>query len=80
MSKRWTMKEDLFLYTHFDAVGDYIGTHDLDRPKGAAAKRVAKLKFTGAWTALAAREEAEQAYHIALGQPATWEDMMEARG
>ena len=67
MSRRWTMKDDLFLFAYFDAVGDLAGTHDLGRPKGAAIKRVAKLKACGAWTALAAREEAEMAYRHALG-------------
>lgn len=67
MSKRWTMEEDLFLFAYFDAVGDYAGTHDLGRPAGAATKRVARLKETGAWPALAAREEAETAYRHALG-------------
>lgn len=67
MSKRWTMEEDLFLFAYFDALGDFISTHDLGRPKGAATKRVERLKATGAWTALAAREEAEIAYRHALG-------------
>lgn len=39
MSKRWTLKEDLFLHSYFEAVGDYVGTHDLGRPKGAATIR-----------------------------------------
>jgi hypothetical protein len=67
MGKRWTMQDDLFLFAYYDEVGDSIGPHDLGRPAGAATSRVAKLKATGAWTALAAREEAEQAYRHALG-------------
>jgi len=41
---RWTFEQDLFLASYFDAVGDLCGTHDLGKPKGAAARRVKKLK------------------------------------
>lgn len=34
--KRWTMEEDIFLHEHFDAVGDFIGVHDLGRPPKSA--------------------------------------------
>jgi len=52
MSKRWTFKEDLFLAQHFEAMGDWVGQHDLGRPKGAATKRVAALKEMGVWEVL----------------------------
>jgi hypothetical protein len=67
MSKRWTYEEDSFLHAYFDAVGDYAGTHDLGRPKGAATKRVAHLKATGAWDALTREEQATRDYYKALG-------------
>jgi hypothetical protein len=60
MSRRWTEKEDRFIHAYFDAVGDYIGPHDLGRPKGAVMKRAKALKDSGAWDALT-REK--QGYH-----------------
>lgn len=72
MSARWTFSDDLFLAKYFEAVGDMCGWHDLGKPKGAATKRVAKLKATGAWDALKGRLESEflytHAYLIALGK------------
>jgi hypothetical protein len=65
--KRWTFKEDLFLHEFFDAIGDYVGTHDLGRPRGAATKRVAFLRATGAWAALDRRKAAEADYRHCLG-------------
>lgn len=41
---RWTFEQDLFLASYFDAVGDLCGTNDLGKPKGAATRRVKKLK------------------------------------
>lgn len=74
MSKRWTWDEDLFLASYFDAVGDMCGWHDLGKPKGAATKRVAKLKECGAWDALkayiAADYQHKRAYMVALGKSA----------
>lgn len=66
MSKRWTEREDKFLAAYFDAMGDYIGVHDLGRPKGAATKRVEKLKECGAWSALQMMSAAHSAYNLAL--------------
>lgn len=72
MSKRWTWDEDLFLASYFDAVGDMCGWHDLGKPKGAATKRVTKLKTCGAWDALKAHISADyqnkRAYMVALGK------------
>jgi hypothetical protein len=62
MSKRWTEKEDKFIHAYFDAVGDYIGPHDLGRPKGAAAKRAKALKASGAWDALTRERDAHHEY------------------
>ena len=67
MSKRWTQKDDLFLHEFFDAVGDFIGPHDLGRPIGAATKRVAHLRSCGAWAALDRRRQAEVDYLRCLG-------------
>lgn len=64
---RWSAKEDLFIHSYFDAVGDYIGPHDLGRPAGAAARRAAFLKKSGAWDALTRRVVAERDYLRATG-------------
>lgn len=69
MSKRWSFEDDLFLAAHFDAVGDYIGQHDLGRPKGAATKRVQKLKESGAWDVLRMHADTRLAYRVALDLP-----------
>lgn len=74
MAKRWTFHEDVFLHEFFDAVGDWVGTHDFGRPKGAATRRVAMLKFTGAWDALTRRRQAEVAYRQCLGLSCEYED------
>lgn len=68
MSKQWTFENDLFLAAYFDAVGDYVGTHDLGRPKGAATARVKKLKACGAWDLLQNYLLIPSAYRIALGK------------
>lgn len=67
MSKRWSYDEDMFLAAYFDAIGDYIGVHDLGRPRGAATKRVQKLKETGAWDCLQLSIRCRSAYNTALG-------------
>jgi hypothetical protein len=53
MSKHWRLEDDEFLIAYYDIMGDFIGEHDLGRKKGAATRRVAHLKKTGAWDALA---------------------------
>lgn len=68
MAKRWTEEDDRFLVAYFETLGDYIGEHDLGRPKGAATKRVKVLRETGAWDVLKLIEAAEAAYMIAIGQ------------
>lgn len=84
MAKRWAFREDRFLAEHFDTMGDYIGTHDLGRPAGAASKRVNHLKKTGAWVALQQLIRAEfdylTAYHRALGnhRAVEWIEMVHA--
>lgn len=67
MAKRWTLQEDEFIHTYFDAVGDFIGPHDLGRPKGAVTRRAAHLRSTGAWDALSRMEQARHDYLTALG-------------
>ena len=71
MAKRWTVEDDDFLARYYDAMGDYIGEHDLGRPKGAAAKRVKFLKDCGAWDAIKARHRDDykhlRAYMVAVG-------------
>jgi hypothetical protein len=49
MSKKWTLRDDQFLVQFYPVLGDYVGTHDLGRPAGAADARVKKLQETGAW-------------------------------
>ncbi len=65
MSKRWTEHEDKFIHAYFDALGDYVGTHDLGRPAGAAAKRAKFLKESGAWDALT-RMQAQHHLYLKL--------------
>jgi hypothetical protein len=71
MSKRWSIEDDEFIVRFFDEMGDYIGPHDLGRPKGAAAKRARHLKETGAWDALRRRMRSDfvclRDYFEALG-------------
>lgn len=69
MAKRWTFEDDLFLAAYFDTLGDYIGEHDLGRPKGSAAKRVEKLKASGAWDVLQMHIRTAEAYRVALDLP-----------
>lgn len=75
MSKRWTEKEDKFLHAFFEAVGDYIGPHDLGRPAGAAAARVRALKASGAWDALTREEEANLEYRRLTRRPTPLDDL-----
>lgn len=74
--KRWTFSEDAFLHAYFDGVGDFIGEHDLGRPKGAATARVRRLRKCGAWAALDKYEEARTDYLKAIGVyiPWPWEE------
>lgn len=67
MSRRWTMDEDLFLADYFDSIGDFVGEHDLGRPRGAATKRVRVLKESGAWDWLKMIRRAEREYRYATG-------------
>ena len=68
MSKCWSYEDDMWLVVYFDAVGDSVGPFDLGRPKGAATRRVAKLKATGVWEKMrhADRAVAEARAHHAL--------------
>lgn len=66
MAKRWTFEDDTFLHAFYEGMGDWIGQHDLGRPKGAATRRVRHLKQTGAWDALTARQKATNDYYAAL--------------
>lgn len=67
MAARWTLEDDLTLHAFYPAVGDFVGVHDLGRPKGAAAARYKKLKACGALDALDRRFAAERDYRRALG-------------
>ena len=67
MSRRWTFDEDRFLHAYYDAVGDFVGEHDLGRPKGAATARVRLLKKNGGWGALSDLEAAKAHYHECVG-------------
>ena len=69
MASRWTVKDDKFLHAYFDAVGDYVGTHDLGRPVGAAKRRAEFLKRSGAWAALDRAEAAEIEFRKLAGHP-----------
>ena len=64
-ARHWSYEDDEFLISYFDAVGDYVGTHDLGRPKGAATRRVAQLKKCGAWDALIRKQQLEAKAGIA---------------
>jgi hypothetical protein len=60
---KWTPDEDRFIVAFFDAVGPFIGPHDLQRSEAATIKRAAFLRECGAW---AAYEEAQKANERAL--------------
>lgn len=64
--RRWTLEEDRFVHAYFDCVGDYIGPHDLNRPKGSASARARLLRKTGAWDAISKIKEGERDYLRAL--------------
>ena len=51
MSSRWTEYEDRFIIAYFDAVGSFIGPHDLGRTEQATKARAQFLKRSGAWDA-----------------------------
>lgn len=71
MAKHWTLEEDKFLVEFYDAVGSFIGPHDLGRSEASTKARVQKLKETGAWQALENLGQAERdylkKYHLCLG-------------
>ena len=49
MARRWTEREDLFIIAYYDAIGPYIGPHDLGRSEKATTDRAKFLKRSGAW-------------------------------
>ena len=51
MSRRWAEYEDRFIIAYFDAVGSFIGPHDLGRTEQATTARAQFLKRSGAWDA-----------------------------
>jgi hypothetical protein len=69
---KWTFEQDMFLASYYDAVGDQCGTLDLGKAKGAADRRVKRLKACGAWEALRDRIMADfetmDAYLDCLGK------------
>lgn len=74
MAGRWKFEEDLFLFNYFDAVGDYVGVHDLGRPKNSATNRVKFLKQSGAWEALERRKAATEDYRRIAGVPSFYNE------
>lgn len=68
MPKAWTQDEDEFIHSYFEGMGDFIGVHDLGRPKGAATRRAKFLKDSGAWAALDRVSEAYTDYLRAIGR------------
>lgn len=64
MSKPWTYDDDSFLVAYYGVVGDFAGTHDLEREPGAADARVKFLKETGAWQLIGKRERALNRAHM----------------
>ncbi len=68
--RRWTYEEDLFLVEFYDALGPFVGPHDLGRSKASTIARVEKLKECGGWEALERLIEARRAYCNAIeGKP-----------
>ncbi|MFG1399926.1 hypothetical protein [Roseixanthobacter pseudopolyaromaticivorans] len=67
MSKRFTFKDDSYLFAFYEAVGAYRMAVDLRRSEPAIRSRVAKLKRTGAWDAIAEIDSAHAKYLQALG-------------
>ena len=51
MARRWTEDEDLFIIAYYDAVGSFIGPHDLGRTGQSTIARARFLKRSGAWDA-----------------------------
>lgn len=52
MSKRYTREEDEFIVSYFDAIGTYIGPHDLGRSEASITRRVKFLRKSGIWDAI----------------------------
>jgi hypothetical protein len=76
MSKRFDFDDDMFIHAYYDAIGSYIGPHDLGRSAASINARVRKLKATGAWDALTDMANARRRYQAALGLPlADWEEV-----
>lgn len=76
MARNWTQEEDEFIHSYFDGMGDFIGVHDLDRPKGAATRRAKFLKDSGAWAALDRASEAYADYLRAIGRRVGGDDSL----
>lgn len=71
MAKRWEIKDDEYLVEYYDAAGGANMDRDLNRPKGASARRVAFLKACGAWSILKTKAADERrhirTYYDAIG-------------
>lgn len=60
MSKRWTLKDDKFLFEFHEIGADYVASHDLGHHgKEAGTKRVKLLKERGLWEKIEAARRAE---------------------
>ncbi len=67
MSKRWTEKEDEFIFAYYETVGPMIAAHDLKRSEAATTARYRHLKDTGAWNCLKTSQEAHRQYRKLAG-------------
>lgn len=67
MAKRYTEKEDAFIIAYFDAVGPYIGPHDLGRSEASVKARAKFLKESGAWSLMEQAWEFKMRYRVEAG-------------
>ena len=66
MSKRWTMKDDMFLVEYHGVGANYVADHDLGfKGRNVGEKRVAKLKAAGVWDKIVAYHAAYRAMNRA---------------
>ena len=69
MAKRFSLKDDRFIFAYFDAAGGWNLGHDLDRSEASIVSRARKLKKNGGWAAIEKIEAAEKEYRLAMGCP-----------
>jgi hypothetical protein len=66
MKNAWTIEEDIFIVRFYDAVGPFIGPHDLGRTEKAVTARAQKLKAKGGWELLRRAIEAQAEYNLVM--------------